>query len=248
MSRSSPARTPLGVYGGFAIDSPSSDYNLEGGLVGASPECLFDFSMMPLLRHQPDNSYLHFMNRPDLVAMNGLVLAGGHSLRMGRDKGGIIVHGIPQREYLLQELAPVCKDVYTSCRHDQQLPPSVRPIVDAFNVGSPLNGILSAFKLSPDTAWLAVAVDMPNVNRNVFKLLANRRDLSKAATCFYNDLTKLPEPLLTIWEPAAYPSLLEFIEAGRKSPRDFLSLNDVKIVHTTDTSIFYNMNTPDDVL
>ena len=188
------------------------------------------------------------MRRPSLGALNGLVLAGGHSSRMGRDKGTIIVHGIPQREYLFQELTQVCTEVYTSCRHDQQLPSSLHPIGDAFDIGSPLNGILSAFRLSPHTAWLAVAVDMPNINRNVFKLLASHRDPVKPATCFYNDETKLPEPLLTIWEPAAYPSLLKFVETGRKSPRDFLAINDVNILHTKDTSIFYNMNTPDDVL
>ena len=188
------------------------------------------------------------MNHPDLVRLNGLVLAGGYSTRMGRDKGGIIIHGIPQREYLFGELAEVCSSVYTSCRPNQQLPPSLRPIADAFGIDSPLNGILSAFKFSPDTAWLTVAVDMPNVNRAAFKLLANHRDLNKIATCFYNKETKLPEPLLTIWEPAAYSSLLKFVETGRKSPRDFLSINNVKMLHTEDTSIFYNMNTPDDVL
>ena len=189
------------------------------------------------------------MNRPHLVGIKGLVLAGGHSTRMGRDKGGIVVHeGLPQREYLFRELSQICAAVYTSCRTDQRLPPSLQPIADAFNVGSPLNGILSAFKRFPDTAWLAVAVDMPNVNSDVFRLLASHRNPDKVATCFYNDETKLPEPLLTIWEPAAYPPLLSFVKAGNKSPRDFLSVNDVTMVHTADTSIFYNMNTPDDLL
>jgi len=168
---------------------------------------------------------------------------------MGRDKGSIIVHqGLPQREYLFQELAAVCSAVYTSCRPDQALPSSLQPIADAFGIGSPLNGILSAFKRFPDTAWLVVAVDMPNINREIFRLLAGHRDPARMATCFCNDETKLPEPLLTIWEPVAYPSLLDFVRAGHKSPRDFLSANDVKMVHTADKSIFHNMNTPDDVL
>jgi molybdopterin-guanine dinucleotide biosynthesis protein A len=181
-------------------------------------------------------------------SIRGLILAGGRSSRMGRDKGGIIVHGKTQREYLFDELSSVCVDVSTSCRKDQEIPQHLHPIIDAFPIDSPLNGILSAFQTSQDSAWLAVAVDMPYVDRNVFAALIDSRDISKVATCFYNSDTKLPEPLLTIWEPSAFPLLIRFAEGGNKSPRDFLSSHAVNIIQPPDHRIFYNMNTPDEVV
>jgi molybdenum cofactor guanylyltransferase len=180
--------------------------------------------------------------------IRGLILAGGRSTRMGTDKGSIVVDGTTQREYLFNELSFVCKGVHTSCRAEQQIPPALSPIADSYSIDSPLNGILSAFQFSPNNAWLAVAVDMPFVDRNVFQLLIKGRDLSRVATCFYNSETELPEPLLSIWEPAAYPLLLEFAKAGHRSPRDFLASSDVRIIQSPNEKIFYNMNTPANLL
>jgi molybdenum cofactor guanylyltransferase len=162
---------------------------------------------------------------------------------MGRDKSGIVVHGKPQREYLLDELNAVCKRSFISSKHDA---PGV--IVDSFNIDSPLNGIISAFHYAPGVAWLAVAVDMPYVDRKVLSMLIDARNPGKLATCFYNKETNLPEPLLTIWEPASLEPLRKFAEAGRISPRDFLSQHSVHLLEPPDPKVFYNMNTPGDIV
>jgi len=167
---------------------------------------------------------------------------------MGIDKGGIVVHGKTQREYLLQEFSAIGIAVSTSCRADQSLQPHLHPIIDSFSIDSPLNGILSAFQFSKENAWLAVAVDMPYVDRSVLQLLIDNRDTNKMATCFFNNATELPEPLLTIWEPAAFPLLLAFSEAGSKSPRDFLAAHPVKMIQPSNPRIFYNMNMPSDIV
>ncbi|NNE77041.1 MAG: NTP transferase domain-containing protein, partial [Pricia sp.] len=46
----------------------------------------------------------------------GLVLAGGKSSRMGKDKGLIPYHGMPQREYLYHLLGRVCDKTFLSIR------------------------------------------------------------------------------------------------------------------------------------
>jgi len=175
----------------------------------------------------------------------GLVLSGGKSSRMGRDKSTIIVHGKPQREYLLDELRAVCEKAFVSTKTPM---PGFNCINDSFDIDSPLNGVLSAFKHTPGKSWLAVAVDMPYVDRTVLQFLVAARDPNKLATCFYNNDTGLPEPLLTIWEPAAFFPLTRFAETGHISPRDFLSTNDVCLIAPPDPKVFYNMNRPEDVV
>jgi molybdenum cofactor guanylyltransferase len=177
--------------------------------------------------------------------LNGLVLSGGKSMRMGKDKGLISYHGKPQREYLFGLLSAYSNTVYTSCNASQTVPAYLNPLIDEFDFQSPINGILSALKKSPDKAWLIVAVDMPNVNADVLGNLISHRDKTKTATCFYNPETALPEPLLTIWEPAAFPLLLEFVKDGKISPRDFLNSHPVKMIHPADESILMNINSPD---
>ena len=55
--------------------------------------------------------------------LNGLVLAGGKSERMGFDKSVLNWHGKAQRYYMADMLAPFCDEVFLSCRPDQQVEP-----------------------------------------------------------------------------------------------------------------------------
>ncbi len=176
----------------------------------------------------------------------GLVLAGGRSRRMGQDKGLIAYHGKPQREFLFDALNGLCSAVYTSCRADQNVDEGLHPLRDVIDVQSPLNGIISAFRFAPNLAWLAVAVDLPNVTGEVLHTLVRARDLQKLATCFFDAGAHAPEPLLTIWEPAAYPLLGEHVRSGNVSPRAFLMRADVNIVHGIPSSVFRNVNNPAD--
>ena len=64
-----------------------------------------------------------------LSILNGLVLAGGKSTRMGKDKGQISYHGIPQSTYLYNLLKDICDNTFLSIREDQQ-----NQYDDTFNV------------------------------------------------------------------------------------------------------------------
>jgi molybdenum cofactor guanylyltransferase len=174
----------------------------------------------------------------------GLVLSGGKSRRMGIDKGLIAYHGKPQREHLFELLSGHCAAVFTSCNAEQQVPGHLNPIIDQFDFQSPINGILTAFSRYPDKAWFVVAVDMPNVDDAVLRTLVQHRSLTKVATCFYNVSEKLPDPLLTIWEPKAYPLLQNFVAQGKISPRDFLSIHSAHMIVPADDKILLNINSP----
>src|SRR6218665_2365826 len=101
-----------------------------------------------------------------------------------------------------------CFNVYTSCRLGSDVPSLLNPLPDKMDIKSPLNGILSAFDFCSDCAWLTIAVDLPNVTREVLKDLVAQRNPQKLATCFYDSKAESVEPLLTIWEPGARPLLI----------------------------------------
>lgn len=174
--------------------------------------------------------------------LNGLVLAGGMSRRMGSDKGLIVYHDKPQRVHVYDMLAEVCEHVYTSCRSGQHVDARLNPLIDKKDFGSPLNGIVTAFEHDPHKAWLSVAVDLPNISPAVLRTLVSQRDVSKLATCFFDPAAGAPEPLLTIWEPAARMFLLSRAGAGDISPRSFLQHHDVRIIYGMDRSVFENIN------
>lgn len=177
---------------------------------------------------------------------NGLILAGGYSTRMGTDKALLVYNGTPQREFLFGLLGRHCRAVHVSCRADQNVPAHLNPILDAYNITGPLNGILSAFMSKANIAWLAIAVDMPFINDHAIEALLASRDKTKLATCFRNPQTQQPEPLLTVWETTAYPLLLKFAEEGNISPRDFLMKHPVNLIEPPDERILISFNSPED--
>jgi len=183
----------------------------------------------------------------NIPSMQGLILAGGYSSRMGNDKSKLVYHGKPQQEYLLDLLNPFCEYVAVSCREEQSKN-ILNPIFDKFIGLGPMGGILTAFQSNPNVAWLTVACDIPLLDINSIKILVNSRNPNKLATCFYNSKTNFPEPLITIWEPKAYPILLEYMSQGYSCPRKVLINNDIEMVNLENESILMNVNKKEEML
>jgi molybdopterin-guanine dinucleotide biosynthesis protein A len=180
--------------------------------------------------------------------LNGIVLAGGKSSRMGQDKGSMRWHGVEQRYYMAGLLKEVCDEVFISCREEQQMNGEGYPLItDSFTDAGPLVGILSAFKTNPEAAWLVVACDLPLLDEVTLRFLKEHRDMNAIATSFESPHDGLPEPLVAIWEPAAFPYLLEFLGEGYKCPRKALITHPaVTLLKAPDPEALMNTNTPED--
>ncbi len=176
--------------------------------------------------------------------LNGLVLAGGKSVRMGYDKGTINYHGKAQREHEADILSNFCEKVFFSFSEKQEvLGTEAYPVIkDTFTGLGPYGAILSAFRVFPNQAWISLACDLPMMDNDALKMLIENRNSSKLATCFHNPKTKFPEPLITIWEPRAYPVLLEFLSQGYSCPRKVLINSEIEEIHVGDNYFMENVN------
>ena len=182
------------------------------------------------------------------VPIKGLVLAGGNSTRMGHDKGAIKYHGKAHREYLADLLNDFCSHTYLSVRNESiNFKTQYSTIPDSFLNLGPYGGILSAFKKDPNSAWLVVATDLPLLDVNTLNDLMKGRDKSKMATCFHNPETAFPEPLLTLWEPRAYPILLQFLAYGYSCPRKVLINSEIRELPIKNADVLRNVNTPEEL-
>jgi molybdopterin-guanine dinucleotide biosynthesis protein A len=181
--------------------------------------------------------------------LNGLVLAGGKSQRMGFDKGAVNLFGKEQRFHIADMLKPVCNEVFISCREDQrsQIPGDYNVLTDTFIGLGPYGAILSAFRQQPDNAWLVIACDLPLLDEDTIQHLIRQRDLSKIATAFNSPYDGFPEPLITIWEPKSYPLLLAFLSQGYSCPRKVLINSDVKLLQAENPGALTNVNTPEEL-
>ncbi|MGN6177966.1 MAG: NTP transferase domain-containing protein [Mucilaginibacter sp.] len=181
-------------------------------------------------------------------ALNGLVLAGGKSQRMGFDKGAANWFGKEQRYFMADMLQTLCDKVYISRSSEKQEISADYPVItDTFLNLGPLGAILSAFRERPDCAWLVVACDLPLLNKETLKYLVQNRDTASIATAFQSPDNEFPEPLITIWEPKSYPVLLSFLAQGYSCPRKVLINGDPKLLKAPDPDALTNVNTPDDL-
>ncbi len=181
--------------------------------------------------------------------LNGLVLAGGKSERMGFDKGSVNWHGKEQRYHMADLLGSFCEEVFISCRPDQQLriESPYLSLPDTFLGLGPYGAILSAFRDRPDEAWLVVACDLPLLSEKSLGYLVDQRNVATIATAYQSRFNDFPEPLITIWEPKSYRVLLSFLAQGYSCPRKVLINSDITLLNAPDPEEMTNVNTPEEL-
>ncbi|WP_224485218.1 molybdenum cofactor guanylyltransferase [Robertkochia aurantiaca] len=175
----------------------------------------------------------------------GLVLSGGKSSRMGRDKSKIAYHGQPQEEYLFGLLDRFCDHTFISVRSSSEK--DERYITDDQPYRGPLNGMLSAHKRFPEVAWFVLACDLPLADERSVKELLQARDRSFFATSYALKGSELPEPLFAIWEAEAFSEAEAYLLKGEKScPRKFLLNNNTHIIHPYSDKVLMNANSEEE--
>ncbi|MEP7127604.1 MAG: NTP transferase domain-containing protein, partial [Chitinophagales bacterium] len=214
-------------------------------------EALPDWKNIPVYRLTEKEKIISFFRQKMETAkpvLNGLVLAGGKSLRLGNDKGKINWHGKEQRIFMAALLQQFCSEVFISCREEQQqeMDDKFKTIVDTFIGLGPYGAILSAFREQPNAAWLVVACDLPLLDETVFRFLIEHRNTSSTATAFESPHDGLPEPLITIWEPKSYAVLLSFLAQGYSCPRKVLINSNATIIKAPLSESLMNVNTPEE--
>lgn len=182
------------------------------------------------------------------VSINGLILVGGKSTRMGVDKAGLKYHGVTQVTYLLSLLKQKTSKVFISVSQKSNLKFENHLIHDSYHVEGPINGIMSAFTYDPTSAWLVLAVDLPFITEASIDLLISHRNQEKVATTFSKKNTNSPEPLTAIWEPKSFPLLKNQAPKLNYSPKRVLMNCDIEMVEPENDLELFNANDKVDYL
>lgn len=190
------------------------------------------------------SNHVYNLIQERISAVQGLVLAGGKSSRMGQDKTRLEYFGKPQLEHAVELLERNLLKTFISLAIDQESE-KYKFIQDKFvNLGA-FGAICSAFQSDPNKAWLVLASDLPFVDDSIIKLLLEKRNPAKVATTIKGKSKEFVEPLITIYEPKAYPKLLSYLSQGYSCPRKVLINSDVEIIEVDDHFV-RNINTPEE--
>jgi molybdopterin-guanine dinucleotide biosynthesis protein A len=181
----------------------------------------------------------------------GLVLAGGASRRMGRDKASLVLGGETLAAAAARRLAAVCAEVAVADRGRATVP-GLPSIEDGPGRG-PAAGLLGAARRWPGRPLLALACDLPAVP---VPLLAALAGLGADADWVVPRWSEGLEPLCALWGPAALAVLAQRVERGLYALHevagepglhvDFLE-GERLAVYGRPEEVFWNVNTPEDL-
>jgi molybdenum cofactor guanylyltransferase len=165
-----------------------------------------------------------------------IILAGGKSSRMGKDKAFLRLRGRFFISIISEEASKVSDDIIVAIgsksgrRFTNAIPRSARLVSDSYEVGNPVGGILSGLKYARHSYCAVVACDLPLVKHEVLDYLFQRcRGHSAAVPVWENgDL----EPLCAVYKISeATAAGAEALGRGKIGPRHMLSfLDDVQYV------------------
>lgn len=179
----------------------------------------------------------------------GLILAGGSSSRMHRDKAALQYGGKSQLDRTFELASRHVSEVFVSVRANQSADPTRARhpmIVDSFAGEGPTAGIRSALAAYPRVAWLVLACDLPFLSDAALSQLLRERDAASVATAYRSAHDGLPEPLCAIWEPGAAAALAAYQAGGGHCPRKFLIRHAVPLLEPLDRRALDNVNTPEE--
>ena len=177
--------------------------------------------------------------------MTALILIGGRSSRMGRDKALIERPGGQRQIDRMVELARLAGgEVYLSLR-DTSAPPVDLPVVKDLHPGAGPLAALAAFHARfPGRPSLVLSCDLFLLDEETIRhLLASHRPERKA-TCYANRLDGLPEPLCAVYEPAALAPAEDWLERGERSARYFLRSLEPLVLDLPHPAALDSANTP----
>lgn len=194
----------------------------------------------------------------------GVVLAGGQSRRLGRDKALLrLTSGVTLLEHTLDVLREAgLREIVISVSTPEraaalrEATPALagrRYIVDEQPDRGPLSALSTILRVVPLRAALLAACDLPRLVAAVPRLLLNTQD---AADIVLPRVGGHDQPLLALYGPTCLPVATRLLAEGRLAMRDLLAASELRVHLLADVdlaragipaSAFDNLNTPADL-
>jgi molybdopterin-guanine dinucleotide biosynthesis protein A len=181
----------------------------------------------------------------------GVVLAGGRSSRMGRDKALIVVNGRSLLDLALDKLDAHCAELLVIGDPGKYGHVGPFVIADEWPGKGPLGGIATAMRYASNDRLLVIACDMPGLNDRLFGLL--KEQLGTATDAVVPRHEGLIEPLAAAYHRSAQPAFSRCVELDVLKLSDALSqvrTSHPEVVPGRDgwpADLFRNINAPGDL-
>jgi molybdopterin-guanine dinucleotide biosynthesis protein A len=184
--------------------------------------------------------------------LTGAILAGGKSLRYGRNKALETFQGKSLVEHALQSLRSSCEPLLVVANDlTPYLDIRATLVQDILRDQGPLGGIYTALFFSPHDWVFTKATDMPFLVPGLAKLMIASAEGCEAVIPMLNDRY---EPLMALYSRPCLPSIAAALEKGDRKTTSFYRKIRVRELSETewrkvdpDGLSFKNLNTPENL-
>ena len=187
--------------------------------------------------------------------VSGIVLAGGQSRRLGRDKAVEPIGGQPLIRRVIQRIQQVSEEIVVVADSARAgalpLEDGHRTALDQYPGKGSLGGIFSGLAAARGQWGVVVACDMPFLN---LELLRYMESLRQGADAVVPVLEGRPEPTHALYSKACLPYIEKRLRADDLKIARFF--DEVRVNYVSEEVIarfdpdylsFFNVNTPDDL-
>ncbi len=193
---------------------------------------------------------------PNGEPVTGIVLAGGRSRRLGRDKAVEPLAGQPLIRRVIGRVAPLTNEVVVvvaDAARAAALPlgPEHRVATDVYPEGGSLGGIFAGLSAATNQWGLVVACDMPFLNRSLLEYMLGLRQGCDAVVPAPGPY---PEPTLALYSRNCLPDIEAKLRANDLKISGFFESVRVRYVDEDevrkldpDLRSFFNVNSPEDL-
>jgi molybdopterin-guanine dinucleotide biosynthesis protein A len=183
--------------------------------------------------------------------LTGIVLAGGASQRMGRDKAFLELGGRPLIVHVIERMARVCAEVLVVASDARPYTGLGVPLVeDRFHGVGVLGGLHAGLEAAAYELALAVGCDMPFLKPDLLQAFAGWAEGFDVALLRQGEQV---EPLHAAYRRTCLPAMGAAIRAGRRRIISFFPHVRVRYVTPEDVApfdpelrSFRNINTPEE--
>ncbi len=188
------------------------------------------------------------------MSLTAVLLCGGQSRRMGRDKATMDWRGRPLWQVQLEKLRELVPDkVLLSAREDREWRPAdVDLVTDAAPSRGPLSGLAAALAISSSDHLLALAIDLPHLSASQLQWIAEMAAPEVGAAPLIDDLI---EPLAAVYPRESaqfFRDALDTREYFSLQPliRELADAGRMRLINvaSSDRELYKNVNTPEDLM
>ncbi len=178
--------------------------------------------------------------------IGAIILTGGRSSRMGRDKATLQIAGETLINRILEQLDDLCSEVILAGKFsaDSLLSRKVRIVADERPDGGPLAGIVAGLKSSKYDLNLVLACDIPFLDQEFIKSLIKGCNSYDIYVPRYRNGNY--EPLLAIYKKNVIPVAEDLLSQGLKKIDLLFSKCHCGFLDVNELPWLVNINTPEE--